>query len=141
MKTPKKKKALYWAAKGFISLFMLFSAYFSYSHAQDLRLLGFPDYFRIELVTAKVIGAVLLLIPQVPSRIKEWVYAGFGIAMISALIAHISSNDPVSKIMFVSIDFILIAICIQFVYKQEQVQIGERDNPSQSELIKDPSRS
>src|SRR5882762_1106389 len=120
MKTTKKKKTLYWVAKGFISLFMLFSAYYSQTHAADLRLLGFPDYFRIELVTAKVIGAVLLLIPQVSSRIKEWIYAGFGIAMISALIAHISSNDPVSKIVFVSIDFILVTTCIQYVYRQEQ---------------------
>jgi len=118
MKT--QKKPLYWVAKGFISLFMLFSAYYSQTHAEELRLLGFPDYFRIELVTAKIIGAVLLLIPQVSSRIKEWIYAGFGIAMISALIAHISSNDPVSKIAFVAIDFILIATCVQYVYKQEQ---------------------
>ena len=125
METRKKKKTLYWFAKGFISFFMLFSAYYSYSHAEDLRLLGFPDYFRIELVVAKIIGAIVLLVPQVSSRIKEWVYAGFGIAMISALIAHISSSDPVSKILFVSIDLILIAICIQYVYKQEQGEIKE----------------
>lgn len=123
METPKKKKTLYWFAKGFISFFILFSAYYSFSHAEDLRLLGFPDYFRIELVIAKIIGGIVLLIPQVSPRIKEWVYAGFGISMISALIAHISSNDPVSKILFVAIDFILIAISIQYVYKQEQVQI------------------
>lgn len=123
METPKKKKTLYWFAKGFISFFILFSAYYSFSHAEDLRLLGFPDYFRIELVIAKIIGGIVLLIPQVSPRIKEWVYAGFGISMMSALIAHISSNDPVSKILFVAIDFILIAISIQYVYKQEQVQI------------------
>ena len=123
METPKKKKTLYWFAKGFISFFILFSAYYSFSHAEDLRLLGFPDYFRIELVIAKIIGGIVLLIPQVSQIIKDWVYAGFGISMISALIAHISSNDPVSKILFVAIDFILIAISIQYVYKQEQVQI------------------
>jgi hypothetical protein len=124
MKT--QKKPLYWVAKGFISLFMLFSAYYSQTHAEELRLLGFPDYFRIELVTAKIIGAILLLIPQVSSRIKEWIYAGFGIAMISALIAHISSNDPASKIVFVAIDFILIATCVQYVYTQEQAELKKQ---------------
>jgi hypothetical protein len=119
---PVKNKPRYWLTKGFISFFMLFSAWYSYAHAQELRLLGFPDYFRIELVTAKIIGAVLLLIPQVSLRIKEWIYAGFMIAMISALIAHIYSGDPVSKIIFVSIDLIIIAICIQYVYKQEHTE-------------------
>ena len=122
---------LYWVAKLFISAFMLFSAYYSYSHASDLRALGFPDYFRIELVTAKVVGAVLLLIPQVPSRIKEWIYAGFGIAMISALIAHLCSHDPVGKILFVSIDFILIATSVEFVRRQE-LRLAEAKNLKQN---------
>jgi hypothetical protein len=98
---------------------MVFSAYYSYSHAEDLRALGFPDYFRIELVIAKIIGAVLLLIPQLPSRIKEWIYAGFAITMISAMIAHICSHDPIEKVLFVAFDFILIVISIQYVYKVE----------------------
>jgi putative oxidoreductase len=93
----KKQKIVYRGAKGFISVFMLFSAYYSFSHAEALRHLGFPNYFRIELVTAKVIGAVLLLIPQMPGSIKEWIYSGFGIAMVSAMIAHICGGDPVSK--------------------------------------------
>jgi putative oxidoreductase len=122
METTLKKPTLYWIAKGFISFFMLFSAYYSYSHAQDLRALGFPDYFRMELVTAKVIGAILLLVPQMPGRVKEWIYAGFGISMISALIAHICSHDPASKIIFVSIDFLLIVICIRYVSKLESHQ-------------------
>lgn len=114
-----KTKTLYWVAKSFISFFMVFSAYYSYSHAEDLRALGFPDYFRIELVTAKIIGAILLLIPQLPSRIKEWIYAGFVITMISAMIAHICSHDPISKVLFVAFDFMLIVISIQYVHKFE----------------------
>ena len=114
-----KNKAAYWFIKGFISFFMLFSAWFSFSHARDLELLGFPDYFRIELVTAKVIGAIILLVPQVPLRVKEWVYAGFIIAMVSALIAHVCSHDPVSKIIFVSVDLVLVTLSINYVSKRE----------------------
>jgi hypothetical protein len=120
-----KQKTIYWVAKGFISFFMLFSAYFSYSHPDDLRMLGFPDYFRIELVTAKVIGAILLLIPQVSQRIKEWIYAGFMITMVSAMIAHICSHDPIGNVLFVAIDFILIVTCIQVVYKYEHRQVSK----------------
>lgn len=122
MKQDKQNKTLYWVAKGFISFFMAFSAYFSYSHAADLTKLGFPDYFRIELVTAKVIGAIVLLLPFTSVRVKEWVYAGFIIAMVSALIAHICSGDPVSKIIFVSADLVLILLSINYVSKRDLSQ-------------------
>lgn len=120
MKTQKQNKTLFWIAKSFISFFMIFSAYYSYSHAEDLRKLGFPDYFRMELVTAKIIGSILLLVPQISLRIKEWIYAGFVIAMISAIIAHSSSGDPLSKTLFVVIDLILITLCIRYVSKIEK---------------------
>ena len=54
--------------------------------------LGFPGYFRVELSWAKLFGVVLLLAP-VPSRLKEWAYAGFAITLASALIAHLSVGD------------------------------------------------
>lgn len=115
MELNKRNSPLYWTAKIFISFFILFSAYFSYTHAKDLQELGFPDYFRIELVIAKIIGAIVLLLPFTPVRVKEWVYAGFIIAMISALTAHICSGDPLSKIIFVSVDLILVFISMRYV--------------------------
>ena len=122
MEIKSKNKRLYWLAKGFISFFMLFSAYYVFTHGQDLRALGFPDYFRIELSIAKVLGAVTLLLPQTPERIKEWIYAGFGITMISALIAHIACNDPISKVIFLCVDIVLVFTSIQYVHNTEQTQ-------------------
>ena len=48
---------------------------------------------RIELSWAKVVGVVVLLIPMLPARIKEWAYAGFAINLVSAIIAHLSIHD------------------------------------------------
>jgi hypothetical protein len=124
----KNKILQYQLMKGFISFFMLFSAYYSFSHAKDLQMLGFPDYFRVELVIAKVIGAIVLLIPQTPLRVKEWVYAGFIITMISALTAHISTGDEIGKIIFVSVDLILIGLCISYVSKKDNELISKRNN-------------
>jgi len=42
--------------------------------------LALPDYFRVELAWAKLLGLVLLLAP-VPARFKEWAYAGFAITL------------------------------------------------------------
>jgi hypothetical protein len=60
--------------------------------AEAFTRLGFPDYFRVELALAKLLGVVLLLAP-VPARLKEWAYAGFAITLGSAIIAHRSVGD------------------------------------------------
>jgi hypothetical protein len=60
--------------------------------AEAFTHLGFPDYFRVELTWAKLLGVVLLLAP-VPARLKEWAYAGFAFTLVSALIAHLAVGD------------------------------------------------
>jgi DoxX-like family len=60
--------------------------------AEAFTNLGFPDYFRVELAWAKLLGVFLLLVP-VPARIKEWAYAGFAMTLGSALIAHFAVED------------------------------------------------
>jgi DoxX-like family len=42
--------------------------------------LGLPDWFRIELTVAKILGALALLIPGVPTGSKAFAYAGFTIS-------------------------------------------------------------
>jgi hypothetical protein len=60
--------------------------------AEAFAHLGFPQYFRVELSLAKLLGVMLLLAP-VPARLKEWAYAGFAFTLVSALIAHFSVGD------------------------------------------------
>ena len=55
---------------------------------EGIRHLGYPEYFGNALVVFKVLGALTLLIPQVPKRIKEWAYAGFAFDFIFASISH-----------------------------------------------------
>ncbi|MDB5133798.1 MAG: DoxX-like family protein [Mucilaginibacter sp.] len=94
----KSIKITYWATTSLVAIMM---AYSSYAYlTQDAMLqafhhLGYPDYFRVELAIAKLIGAVLLIAP-VATRIKEWTYAGFALTFISAFIAHTASGDPVN---------------------------------------------
>ncbi len=94
----KKLKLTYWISTLLFSGMMLFSAtmYFtSPEMSQTFQHLGFPDYFRVELGIAKYIGVLLLLAPFY-GLLKEWVYAGFTINMISGSIAHAALGDPIS---------------------------------------------
>src|SRR6185503_18248499 len=86
----------FWIFTALLCLQMGFTAYAQLSLPQVAEMfthLGFPDYFRVELSWAKLIGVALLLAP-VPARLKEWAYAGFAITLGSALIAHFSMGDP-----------------------------------------------
>lgn len=92
----RKNKIIYWVSTSILGAMMLFSGYAYFTNPEvkeGFVHLGFPDYFRQELGVFKIIGAVVLLLPQVPKGIKEWAYAGFGITFVSAFIAHLSSGD------------------------------------------------
>jgi hypothetical protein len=92
-------KAIYWATTGIVCSVMVFSA-INFNLKNPLgpmkgafAHLGFPNYFKIELTVAKILGVLALLIPGIPSKIKEFAYFGFAITLISASIAHFSSGD------------------------------------------------
>ena len=93
-----RRKALvigFWIATALFSLQMGFTAYAQLSLppvAEAFAHLGFPDYFRVQLAWAKLLGLVLLVAP-VPARLTEWAYAGFAFTIGSALIAHLAVGD------------------------------------------------
>ena len=87
---------------------------------EGMRHLGYPDYFRIELTVFKVIGALVLILPMAPLRLKEWAYAGFGITMISAFIGH-SVTDGINFQSFLPLIFLGVLI-ISYVYYQKRIR-------------------
>jgi hypothetical protein len=93
--TRKTKDLVYWSITALFCLQMGFTAYAQLrlpQVADAFAHLGFPDYFRVQLSWAKLLGVALLLAP-VPARLKEWAYAGFAIDLASALIAHLALHD------------------------------------------------
>jgi hypothetical protein len=98
----KRTNIIYWTSTAIISGMMLFSA-FGYLTNDQIKngflQLGFPGYFRIELATAKILGALVLIIPGIHLTIKQFAYFGFAITFLSAFIAHTSVGDPVGRIL------------------------------------------
>jgi|SRR5689334_1053915 len=96
--SPKKATTIaFWSVTALFCLQIGFTAYAQLSLpqvAQAFAHLGFPDYFRVGLSWAKLVGIVLLLAP-VPARLKEWVYAGFAFDLGWAVIAHLAVKDGV----------------------------------------------
>lgn len=103
-------KYVYWGATGLVAAFMLFSGvmYFvAEAPAATFERLGFPDYFRVQLGIAKIIGAMALVAP-LPRWVKEWTYAGFMIDLGSAFIAHLAVGDPVSTLIMPVVGVLLL---------------------------------
>ena len=115
----KKDTIIYWVATGIFGAMMLMSGFMYFSDpkvVEGFKFMGFPDYFRIELGIAKLVGALVLLIPQIPVRVKEWAYAGFGINLIAAAITHIAINDTKGITMPVIL-FVVLVVSNIYLHK------------------------
>jgi len=87
----KTTKITYWTTTIIIFLFDgLLPAFTSNTELarQGISHLAYPDYFRVMLTVFKIIGAIVLVLPAIKGRVKEWAYAGYGINFICAAVSH-----------------------------------------------------
>ncbi len=101
----KRDKIIYWITTGLFSAMMLMSGVMYLTRneqvVQGFKTAGFPDYLIVFLGTAKLLGALALIIPMVWKKVKEWAYAGFLFNLLGAAWVHISTNtSPVSPLIF-----------------------------------------
>jgi|SRR6218665_74018 len=111
----KKNKAIYRISTAVIVLVMLFSLYKMYT--PDYDRMHLPDYLRTELSVFKILGLLVLVLPQFSLRMKEWAYAGFGITLVSAFVAHYSSGDVLARSLEPIFFFIVLAVSNIYLYK------------------------
>ena|SRR5688500_13178171 len=87
----KTYKVIFWITTTLIFLFEgVLPALTSQSELakEGMLHLGYPIYFGNALVIFKILGSLILIIPALPARIKEWAYAGFTFNFIFATISH-----------------------------------------------------
>ena len=116
----KKDKILFWTATILIVLFEgVLPALTSQTEMakEGVRHLGYPGYFGNALVVFKVLGALALLLPQVPKRIKEWAYAGFAFDFIFATISHAAVDGLNGQTFFPLIVLAILAVSYIYYHK------------------------
>lgn len=109
----KALKLTYLITTGLISLMMVlsfFNYFFNPALVEAYKHAGFPDWFRVELGIAKLLGALALAIPIVPVRVKEWAYAGFFINFFSAILAHAQIGDPIYTQVFPFVVLLILVV-------------------------------
>ncbi len=121
----KKNKTIYWISTvlamltGATTAFMYFT---SPQFIEGYRHLGFPDYFRIELGIFKIVGLLILLIPAISARIKEWAYVGFGITFTSGIIAH-GTVDGIGLAMAPMIPLVFLIVSYIYFHKLQSASL------------------
>ncbi len=112
----KKLNTTYWIVTALFSTFLLFSSYGGLTlEANAVALmhdhLGYPLYFIRLISAAKILGAIAILLPFVPARLKEWAYFGFFIDLCTATYSFHAVGDPVTGwgLMFLFIGVLLLA--------------------------------
>jgi len=90
------RKITYWVSTGLVGVMSLFAAFTYLSGSpqavQGFAHVGYPQQLRIILGIAKLLGAIILVVPGL-AKVKEWAYAGFTFAWISAFVAHYLAKD------------------------------------------------
>ena len=117
----KKNNIIYWVTTGIIFLFEgVMPAIFSQSEEGKAGVshLGYPAYFGVMLTVFKVLGALALIIPQVPKRIKEWAYAGFAFDFIAASWSHAAVDGIGGEAVFPLIVLAILGVSYIYYHKK-----------------------
>jgi hypothetical protein len=116
----KSTKIIYWTTTMLIFLMDgLMPALTSHTELakEGIRHLGYPDYFRVMLTVFKVIGALILILPFVKGRYKEWAYAGFGFSFIAAAASHCIVDGFNGQTIFPLVAFAILAVSYIYYHK------------------------
>ncbi len=113
----KSAKIIFWVSTIFIFLFEgLMPALTSQTELakEGIRHLGYPAYFGIILTVFKVLGATVLIIPQIPGRIKEWAYVGLAFDFIFAFASYWAVDGLIGLTLFPLL--ILGILIVSYIY-------------------------
>ena len=109
------RKVIYWVTIGLLAALSVFAAFTYLSGSPEavegFAHVGYPQQLRIILGIGKLLGAIALIAPGVP-KLKEWAYAGFTFAWISASVAHYLAKDgpaafmPLLLLVFLIISYV-----------------------------------
>ncbi|MGK4568248.1 DoxX family protein [Flavobacterium sp. 3HN19-14] len=118
----KSTKIIFWTTTIIIFLFEGVMPAFTFNSPEakeGIRHLGYPEYFGGLLMVFKVIGVLLLIIPKVPARAKEWAYAGFTFDFLFAGLSYYCVDE---QVFFAFMPLIFLAILAASYFSYHKLQ-------------------
>jgi len=124
----KSTKITFWITTSIIFLMegVMPAVYFhSEASREGIAHLQYPMYFGDALAVFKVLGALALILPKVPARIKEWAYAGFTFNFLFASISHFAIDGFSFQGLFPLIFLGILIISYRCFYKIKNNPVTE----------------
>ena len=118
----KKNKIIFWVATAIIVLWegvmplstVLFMSEYVTAGTKPL---GYPDYFAYALIICKALGSLAIALPQTPSRLKEWAYAGLTFSLIFAFISHACVDKNIAYMLMPLV--VLGILMVSYIYNRK----------------------
>jgi len=123
----KTTKILFWVFNVLFAAFMIFSAIpDAMSTPEAVKFmhdgLGYPVYLLRFLGVAKILGGLTIIIPGLPTRLKEWAFAGLMFDLIGATYSVISIPNPQGPWYFMLIFIALGAVAYIYFIKKTNLE-------------------
>jgi hypothetical protein len=119
----KTTKIIYWITTSIICLFASTAIFMNSKMAIDgATHLGIPRWLGLEVSIGQLVGLVLLIVPAIPAKVKEWAYVGFGIMYITAAVAHIAVGDPLNNTIMAIVFFGLLLTSYTSFHKLQKAK-------------------
>ena len=119
----KSTRIIFWITTGLVFLMEgVMPAVFFHSEAsrQGLGHLQYPMYFGDAMVVFKVLGALALILPMVPARIKEWAYAGLFFDLTSSIYSGIAVSGSFDPMMLGMLAWIVPGILSYYFWNKKK---------------------
>jgi len=94
---------------------------------ENFRHVGYPQQLRVLLGIAKLSGAIVLLLPRLPT-LKEWAYAGFTFMWIAATVAHYLADDGALTLVPVAL---IGSLAVSYVTRSADRRLSSTAMPAQ----------
>ncbi len=121
--TTKTNNVIYWIATILFAALMIFSAASGLQPSQQAvqlihDYLGYPVYFIQFISFAKLIGAIIILIPGLKT-IKEWAYAGLFFDLASAVYSGVAASGKFDPLMITLLIWIIPGVVSYYFWKKK----------------------
>lgn len=84
--------------------------------------LGYPDYFAYTLIVFKVLGVNAITITKLPTKLREWAYAGLTFNLIFAVISHIVVDGNIAFILMPIV--VGLILMVSYLFQPQPVKHG-----------------
>ena len=121
--TTKTNNTVYWISTVIFSALMIFSASGGLQPThQAVQLihdsLGYPVYFIQFISIAKILGAIIILIPG-SGRIKDWAYAGLFFDLAGAIYSGIATSGKFDPLLLTMLIWIVPGILSYYFWRKK----------------------